>query len=431
MLLKFIFVLSLVLSVIVAYRSSHVSRRHYQQEFHQSSNIQLDGDDVIEIIKRYGYPVEGYTVVTEDGYLLQLFRIGSGIHNSEWDSDQNDSQKDIKNHNSQSDSSLKRPAVLLIPGIESSALDFVIGGPDQSLAFILADNGFDVFLGNVRGSRFGRTHKTLDPDHDPAFWRFCWEDIAVKDLPAIIDTIYSTARPEHLMYVGHMQGSTLFYIMASEKAEYRDRVHVMITLGPIAFLGNTKNLMLKLASEKKDLAGWITRNFGQNEFKPSKEAMEDGGMQDCLRSKDEIMCKHSFFLLNGYNSNQLNMTTVERLMKNMLKYTGTATKELLHYGQLVKSGRFTNMQGEDYNLQRINTPIILIYTTHDMASTVEDVDMLLRHLPGVYRAVKITELTNNLDLLFGNNVGDIVYKRLIAVLRSEWSSLICKSKSNL
>lgn len=66
-----------------------------------------------------------------------------------------------------------------------------------------------------------------------------------------------------------------------------------------------------------------------------------------------------------------------------------------------------------------------------MTSTVEDVDMLLEHLPAVYRAVKITELTNNLDLLFGNDVGDIIYKRLIAVLRSEWTSLNCKYNNNL
>lgn len=79
--------------------------------------------------------------------------------------------------------------------------------------------------------------------------------MAFKDLPAIIDIIYSTARPQYLMYVGHMQGSTLFYVMASKKAEYQNKVHVMITLGPLAFLGNTKNFMLKLASEKINSKG--------------------------------------------------------------------------------------------------------------------------------------------------------------------------------
>lgn len=55
---------------------------------------------------------------------------------------------------------------------------------------------------------------------------------------------------------------------------------------------------------------WIAKNFGQNEFKPSDEAIEAGGKQDCLKAKGEIMCKHPFFLLNGYNSNQLNMVSV-------------------------------------------------------------------------------------------------------------------------
>lgn len=109
-----------------------------------------------EIIKHHGYPVETYTVVTEDGYILQLFRIPHGISNPE--------TSDYFQFN--------KTVALLLPGMESSADDFVIGGPDQSLAFVLADNGFDVFLGNVRGSKYGRHHKTLDADRDPAFWKF-------------------------------------------------------------------------------------------------------------------------------------------------------------------------------------------------------------------------------------------------------------------
>lgn len=57
-------------------------------------------------------------------------------------------------------------------GLLSSADDFVIGGPSQGLAYILADNGFDVFLGNTRGNVYGRRHTVLNPEKDAAFWRF-------------------------------------------------------------------------------------------------------------------------------------------------------------------------------------------------------------------------------------------------------------------
>ena len=41
-------------------------------------------------------------------------------------------------------------------------------------AYVLADNGYDVWLGNYRGNRYSRRHLTLNPDSlfNRDFWQF-------------------------------------------------------------------------------------------------------------------------------------------------------------------------------------------------------------------------------------------------------------------
>lgn len=64
-----------------------------------------------------------------------------------------------------------RGTVLLMPGLFSTAADFVVTGPENGLAFVLADAGYDVWLANVRGSRFSRKNIKLSVA-DSEFWDF-------------------------------------------------------------------------------------------------------------------------------------------------------------------------------------------------------------------------------------------------------------------
>lgn len=119
-------------------------------------------------------------------------------------------------------------------------------------AFILADRGHDVWMGNFRGNRFSRNHTTHNPDgwrSRRQFWSFSWHEMGMQDIPAMIDYILATnTNHEKVHYVGHSQGTTAFFIMASERPEYNSKIYAMNALAPVAFMGNMKGTVGRAAA---------------------------------------------------------------------------------------------------------------------------------------------------------------------------------------
>ena len=104
-----------------------------------------------ELIRYNGYPAEQYNVITDDGYIINIQTIPHGRQKSY--------------------SADPKPVILVQHGLLSSSSDWVSNLPNESFGFILADKGFDVWLGNVRGNTYGLHHVNLSV-HSDAFWDF-------------------------------------------------------------------------------------------------------------------------------------------------------------------------------------------------------------------------------------------------------------------
>ena len=119
-----------------------------------------------EIAAENGFATESYTVTTSDGYALSLYRIPGTF----------------------TDSKTRKPAVLLMHAQDCDMMQWVWSDSQDAIAFILARAGYDVWMGNNRGSRYGMGHTTLNR-HSKAFWEFYQGEMGTIDSPAFIDFI--------------------------------------------------------------------------------------------------------------------------------------------------------------------------------------------------------------------------------------------------
>ena len=121
----------------------------------------------VQMCSENGFASESYTVVSKDGYVSQIYRIPGKA----------------------GDSNTKKPAVLFQHGILADMNFWTVNEPSVSPAFVLADQGYDVWLGNNRGTRFSNNHVSLDPKTQAEYWRFSQEEMGLYDLPTFIDYI--------------------------------------------------------------------------------------------------------------------------------------------------------------------------------------------------------------------------------------------------
>ncbi|KAL8187080.1 UNVERIFIED_CONTAM: hypothetical protein K2H54_032486 [Gekko kuhli] len=136
--------------------------------------------NISEKIQYWGYPSEEYEVLTADGYYLSLNRIPGG----------------------------SKGAVLMIHALIKEGGGWVENLPHNSLGFILADAGYDVWIGNNRGNTWSRRHEHFTIDQQE-FWDFSFHEIAIYDLPAFTDFILQEIGQEQLYFVAHSEGSAI------------------------------------------------------------------------------------------------------------------------------------------------------------------------------------------------------------------------------
>lgn len=369
------------------------------------------------MIRSEGYLAEEHHMITSDGYNLTLHRIPFSRH--------------VECINEII--CPKRPPVYIQHGILCSSADFIVAGPEKGLAYILADAGYDVWMGNCRGNHYSRKHVRLQP-FQRKFWDFSWHEMGVIDVPEMIDYVLRITNETQLHYIGHSQGTTTFFVMGSERPEYNSKIKSAHLLAPAAFMSNMRSPLIRALAPLSNLAEVALNLLGSGEFMATGDVLSLAGEATCkAHAMTTELCSNLMFLFVGFNSDQMNRTLLPEIMKRTP--AGTSTGQVLHFVQEVRNhkfcrydhGRFGNMMryGQrdppEYNLKRVTAPVYLYYGNNDWLVSRRDVMKTRKRLPNIKFDYMVPNRNwNHADFMWGMDVKSVLYDVVLAnLMRSE------------
>ncbi|KAK8631404.1 hypothetical protein V6N13_028193 [Hibiscus sabdariffa] len=387
----------------------------------------------------HGYKCEEHEVKTEDGYILNMQRIPEGREGGG-----NRKQPVLIQHGvlvarregtrKQRMHRFRQPItwsnIVTHWGLQFlDGMTWLLNSPEQNLPMILADNGFDVWIANTRGTRFCRHHVSLDPVL-PEFWNWSWDELVTYDLPAVFGFVFNQTG-QKIHYIGHSLG-TLIGLASFSEGHQADKLKSSAFLSPVAYLSHMKTALGVLAA--RAFVGEITTLFGIAEFNP--KGQEASAFLKALCDYPGVDCYDLVSAVTGKNC-CLNASTVDIFLQN--EPQSTATKNMVHLAQTVRDGVIKKYDygRPDYNLMRYgeptppaynisniarDLPIFISYGGQDALSDVQDVQLLLDHLKfhDVNKlSVQYIKDYAHADFIMGINAKDVVYNQVVQFFKNQ------------
>ncbi|CAL5185655.1 unnamed protein product [Lathyrus oleraceus] len=351
----------------------------------------------------HGYNCQELEVTTKDGYILSVQRILDGR------------VKVVGNV-------IKEP-VIVQHGILVDGATWFFNSLEQNLPMILADNGFDVWVVNTRGTKYSCKHANFDASREE-YWYWSWDDLVAYELPSVFDFI-SKETGQKIHYVGHSLG-TLTALVSLAEGKWVNQVKSVALLSPIAYL---KRMTTPIgAAAARSLLGESFSLLRIAEFDPKGVATTDFIHDICVKYK--LNCNDLFTLVTGDNC-CLNKSAYDQFFTG--EPQSSSSRTLFHLAQIFRTdvlskfdfmtsnlnvARYGQPTPPAYDLSNIpnNIPIFMSYGGPDALSDVADVQKLLNDHFQSHDKDKLTvQFIKNYahcDDMFGTNANELVYNNV-------------------
>lgn len=321
-----------------------------QRVMRLSEALNMDARTCEDIVTDAGYPFEAIKVTTKDGYVLTLERIP-----------RRDSRK----------------VVLLQHGILDSSIGWVSNGVVGSQAFAAYDQGFDVWLGNMRGY-VSREHvdKKISAQE---YWRYSVNEHGMFDIGAMVRCIHETKlrelreeevgeeekkessdaeQPYQLSAVAHSLGgaAVMLYLATQCMKEEPHRFSRVILLSPAGFHEKTPVLFAFLRAIVPIIDPFMER-FAPGFFIPTRglrllfnKLAQDFQNLPAVRALVQVVI--SSFFVGGDSSDWVG--ALRQPHYNMYDMPGLSYRVMKHMSQMKGAKRFIMY---DYGSERKNMAV--------------------------------------------------------------------------
>ena len=364
------------------------------------------GKSMYDLVSSKGYDIERHWATTDDGHILRMFRMPRA-----------------KGEKVPTSGAKQKPVVYLNHALLDSSFAYVCNAPNESLGYILADRGYDVWFGNNRGNTYSTNHTSLSTD-SAAFWDFTYDEMALHDLPAHINYVLDHTGVKSLSYIGHSQGTIQAFAGFSSFPDLAKKINLFVGMAPVAYVHHQRGWALNIIGELD-----IDKIF---QFLGVKKFLTKGlitKFAPWLCSVLPNICDDVIELIVGPAQN-INASRIDVYVAQTP--AGTSVKNMVHWGQGIRSEvfqkydegsatanmkRYNSTTPPPYDLGNFYVPTVLYTGGQDYLADPKDVQTLISSLPeGILKKYVNLPGYAHLDFTWAPNARQDVYESLLDYL---------------